>query len=471
MDISKYMNWCKSKYTHFIGIGGAGMSAIAAVLIEMGCKVSGSDLKLNGLAKKLRDKGAVIWEGHNGFKTDITGLVVVSSAIPRDNKELMEAKRANIPVVQRAEMLNILMRDKKGIVVTGSHGKTTTTSMISLIFEKTGLDPTVLIGGELNDIGGNAKLGKGDYLVAEGDESDGSFLKLFPHMAVITNIEDDHLDYYKNLENIKKAFSAFISQISPQGGVVVCKDSKNVKDIIENYRGNVVTYGIEEGADIFAKINYLSEFSSVSTIYIDGKNVGELKLNVPGKHNVCNALAALGVSLNAGLEFQDVVRVLEGFRGASRRFQVLYEDDDILVVDDYAHHPTEIKATLAAARKGWAYRGGRVIAIFQPHRYTRTFYLKEKFAKAFGDADFVFLTEIYSAGERPIKNVSSRLIYEEMIKNGYTNIEYIPNKRDIPEKILEFLQPGDLLLFMGAGDIWEEGVEVAHSIREGLFVT
>ncbi len=470
MDISKYINWCRSKYTHFIGIGGAGMSAIAAVLLEMGCKVSGSDLKLNGLAKKLKDKGAIIWKGHNGFNTDITGLVVVSSAIPGNNRELIEAKQANIPVVQRAEMLNILMRDKKGVVVTGSHGKTTTTSMISLVFEKTGLDPTVLIGGELNDIGGNAKLGYGDYLIAEGDESDGSFLKLFPHMAVITNIEDDHLDYYKNLENIKKAFSAFVKQVSPEGGIVVCRDSYNIREIIKNYQGKIVTYGIEESAHIFAKIDHLSEFSSLSTVYIDGRPIGELKLNVPGKHNVCNALAAIGVGLNIGLEFRDIAKVLEGFRGASRRFQVLYEDDDILVVDDYAHHPTEIKATLAAARRGWAHRGKRVIAIFQPHRYTRTFYLKEKFANSFGDADFVFLTEIYPAGEKPIRGVSSRLIYEEMTKNGYTNIEYIPNKKEIPDRVLELLEPGDLLLFMGAGDIWEEGIEVAHSIKEGLFV-
>ncbi len=471
MDTGNYVRWCSSKYTHFIGIGGAGMSAIAAVLLDMGCKVSGSDIKLNGLAKRLKAKGAIISEGHNGFNIRNTGLVVVSSAIPEDNPEVREAKRAGIPVVQRAEMLNILMRNKKGIVISGSHGKTTTTSMISLILEKSGLDPTVLIGGELNDIGGNAKLGLGEYLVAEGDESDGSFLKLFPYMAVITNIEDDHLDYYKNLKNIKKAFSRFLLQVSPDGGIVVCRDSKNVKDVIKNYKGKILTYGMEKGADIFAEVTSLAEFSSTSLIYIKGEYKGLLKLSVPGKHNICNALAAIGVGLNVGIDFDTMREILEGFKGASRRFQTLYRDDDILVIDDYAHHPTEIKATLAAARKGWAYRKNRIIAVFQPHRYTRTFYLRKKFAQAFEDADIVILTEIYSAGEAPMPGVSSQLIYEEMKRERSKNLLYIPDKEEIPEKILELFQPGDIILFMGAGDIWEEGKRFVELLREEVLVT
>ncbi len=470
MNTLKFIKWCTSKYTHFIGIGGAGMSAIAAVLLDMGCKVSGSDIKLNGFAKRLRKKGAIISEGHNGFNLKNTGLVVVSSAIPEDNPEVREAKRAGIPVIQRAEMLNILMRDKKGIVISGSHGKTTTTSMISLVLEKAGLDPTVLIGGELNDIGGNAKLGSGEYLVAEGDESDGSFLKLFPYMAVITNIEDDHLDYYKNLENIKKAFFDFANQVSPQGGLIVCNDSPNLKEIIEKYKGKILTYGIREKSDISAEIVSLSDFHSISKIYVNGKHRGILRLSVPGIHNIYNALAAIGAGLRLNIDLNRITDILEKFRGASRRFQILYENEDFVVVDDYAHHPTEIKATLEAAKKSWEGKGGRIITVFQPHRYTRTFYLRKKFARAFADADFIYLTEIYSAGEEPIHGVSSSLIYEEMKKIGLENVSYVPNKRDLPELILEKIEPGDLLLFMGAGDIWEEGLEVAELLKREVLV-
>ncbi len=472
MDTSNYVKWCGSKYTHFIGIGGAGMSAIAAVLLDMGCRVSGSDIKLNGFAKRLRGKGAIISEGHNGFNIKNTGLVVVSSAIPSDNAEVREAKKANIPIIQRAEMLNILMQDKRGIVISGSHGKTTTTSMISLILEKAGLDPTVLIGGELNDIGGNAKLGRGEYLVAEGDESDGSLLKLFPYMAVITNIEDDHLDYYKNLKNIKKAFSKFLDQVSPQGGVVVCKDNENVIDIIGDFGGKVVTYGIKNRGDIYAIIDKTNEFTSSSRIYINDEYVGVLNLRVPGVHNVYNALAAIGISVNIGIGFERIAEILKDFRGASRRFQTLYKNDEFLVIDDYAHHPTEIAATIKTARIGWAHRLGRVVVVFQPHRYTRTQYLRKKFARSLKEADIVFLTEIYPAGEKPIHGVSSRLIYEEMMKDSDPHATfYVPDKTKIPHLLMDTVEPGDIILFMGAGDIWEEGVRFANLLRESVLLT
>ncbi len=471
MNTSNYIKWCRSKFTHFIGIGGAGMSAIAAVLLDMGCKVSGSDIKLNGFAKKLKRKGAIISEGHNGFNIKNTGLVVVSSAIPPDNAEVREAKKANIPIIQRAEMLNILMQNKKGIVISGSHGKTTTTSMISLILEKTGFDPTVLIGGELNDIGGNAKLGKGEYLVAEGDESDGSLLKLFPYMAVITNIEDDHLDYYKNLENIKKAFSKFLEQVSPQGGIVVCEDNENVMDIIDNFNGRVITYGLKNKGDIYAIVDKINEFTSSSRVYINNEYVGLLNLKVPGIHNVYNALAAIGISMNVGIEFERIVEVLKDFRGASRRFQTLYKNDEFLVIDDYAHHPTEVATTIRTAKIGWAHRAGRVIVVFQPHRYTRTHYLRKKFAKSLREADMVFLTEIYPAGEEPIHGVSSRLIYEEMVRDtSYLTAFYVPDKGEIPNLLIDTVEPGDIVLFMGAGDIWEEGVRFANLLKESVLL-
>lgn len=441
------------------------MSGIAKVLVELGYRISGSDLQVSDATKRLEASGATIYLGHEESNLDSrVNSVVVSSAIPRNNAEVMKARSLGIPVIQRAEMLGQLMKMQKGIAIAGAHGKTTTTSMVSLMFEKNGFDPTVVVGGELNDIGGNAKLGKGEYLVAEADESDGSFLKLQPNITVVTNVEDDHLDYYGTRENIENAFSEFIAATPDYGFTVLCLDDPVIRRLIARLRNGkrMFTYGFTDEADYYAKDVVLDGIETKAEIYYRDKHLGQLRLSIPGRHNVLNALAAVVIGINCGLDFEGVASSLQVFGGVQRRFQKIGVVDGISVYDDYAHHPTEIKATLSAAR---TMKPKRLIAVFQPHRYSRTQLLFREFGSAFQEADVLIVNEIYPAGEKPIPGVKAQLIIDEITKQTGQKVEYIAEKGAIPARLLEFVDAGDLVITLGAGNIWTIGFELYQTLN------
>ncbi len=440
------------------------MNGIAAILLGLGCRVSGSDLKPSVEIERLNALGASCYIGHAAENLAGADLVVASTAIPPTNVELAEAKRRGLPLVHRSEMLAWLMRRQKGIAIAGAHGKTTTTSMAALVLEKNGLDPTIVIGGELTDIGGNAKLGRGEYMVAEADESDGSFLTLDPFIEVITNIEDDHLDYYKNIENIVAAFREFLAKVPENGLAVLCCDDPRVRELLAQYNGPRLTYALDyPEADYIMKNIQLKKYVTAGDVYYQGEFLGKLKLNVPGRHNLLNALSVIAVGRFAGLTFESIASALKVFAGAGRRFQLMGEVCGIKVVDDYAHHPTEIKATLRAARQ---VKNGRVVVVFQPHRYTRTSILGERFGKAFKDADVIIISEIYSAGERPIEGVSAGTIVSAIEKNEGYKVIYLPTRQEIVEHLVLTARPGDMILTMGAGDICNVGGELVHRLKE-----
>ncbi|MCL0028197.1 UDP-N-acetylmuramate--L-alanine ligase [Peptococcaceae bacterium] len=450
---------------HFVGIGGSGMSGIARVLAESGYEITGSDLKNTDVIEKLRSIGIKCFIGHDSKNIGEAKMVVVSTAIPKNNPEVVEARKRGIPVIHRGEALAILMNNSKGIAVTGSHGKTTTTSMLALITEKSGYDPTVIIGSELDCIGGNAKKGKGEYLIAEADESDGSFLLLNPHMSIITNIEDDHMDYYKTIDNVIAAFKRFLCQVDPKGLAILFYDDPNIQKIIKEAKVPVVTYGMSDSACYRLKNLSLNCSVSSADVYKEGKYIGKIELSVPGIHNLLNALAATALSMNIGIDFKTIAKALAGFKGARRRYQLLGEINGIKVIDDYAHHPTEIKATLKAARQ----TNSRIIAVFQPHRYTRTKHLYERFGKALLDADVVIISDIYSAGEKPIEGVSTKLIFDVVQKYKKSGeVLYIENLSDIARYLMGIVQPKDIVLTMGAGDVRKCGVELINMLKINL---
>ena len=455
----------KKLHIHFIGIGGSGMSGLASILLDLGYKISGSDIATSKITKRLADKGAIIFKGHNENNVEGVNLVVISSAISESNSEIRGAIDRKITIIKRAEMLARLMNNKYGIAVAGTHGKSTTASMISLLLEKSGFDPTVVVGGELNNFKNNAKLGKGNYIVVEADESDGSFLELNPRMAVVTNIEDDHLDHYGNMENILKEFKKFIDKVPDNGRVILCKDCDNVKGLAKQCERNYVSYGIFTEADLVAKDIELDKLNSKSKIYWQGEKIGELYLKVAGYHNILNALAAIAVARELGISFMEITKILETFQGVHRRMEIVANlNDKILILDDYAHHPTEIKATLSALRTSWQDR--RIIAVFQPHRYSRTKLLAEKFGKAFFDADCVVINDIYSANEPPISGISGETIFKEVKKSNHRQIKYLPSKDDILSYLSEIVQSGDIIITMGAGDIWTVGQELAEQLKK-----
>lgn len=452
----------KKKSFHFIGIGGAGMSGLARILLDMGHEVTGSDLNSTQVTEKLEMLGAKCYKGHSALNIINPDLVVVSTAIPSDNPELLVAQKKGIPVIHRGDVLAMLMGLQRGIAVCGAHGKTTITSMIASVLEKNQLDPTIVIGGELTEIGGNAKLGRGEYLVAEADESDGSFLKLYPEVSVITNIEDDHMDYYGDMSEIIVAFEKFLDQTS--GVAVVCLDDVNVRQIISSYNKPLITYGIDsiEADYTVGKIKYDSTGIN-GDIYFRGEYLGMLKLSVPGRHNLLNALAAVAVARMSGLSFEQISDSLKTFKGAARRFHLLGEVEGVKVVDDYAHHPSEIYVTLQAAKQVEA---GRLIAVFQPHRYTRTSFMYERFGEVLSDADEVIISDIYSAGEKPIEGIHAGLIVESLKKNGFNNVKFIATLDEIVEYLTDFVQNGDLVLTMGAGNVWMAGMKLVNRLRE-----
>ncbi len=455
----------KKMHIHFIGIGGSGMSGLASILLDSGYKVSGSDIESSKITSRLADKGAIIFKGHNENNVENADLVVISSAIHESNPEIKGAKNRKITMIKRAEMLARVMDNKYGIAVAGTHGKSTTASMISLLLEKGGFDPTVVVGGEQNNFKSNAKLGKGNHIVVEADESDGSFLELNPRMAVVTNIEDDHLDHYKNMENILKDFKKFIDKVPNNGRVILCKDCVNIKGLAKQYERNYVSYGIFTEADLMAKDIELDKLNSKSKIYWQGERIGELYLKVAGYHNILNALAAIAVARELGMNFMEITKILETFQGVHRRMEIIANlDDKILILDDYAHHPTEIKATLSALKSGWQDR--RIIAVFQPHRYSRTKLLAEKFGKAFFDADCVIINDIYSANESPISGISGETIFKEVNKSNHRKVKYLPSKEEILSYLSEIVRPGDIIITMGAGDIWTVGQELAEQLNK-----
>jgi len=454
----------KTQHAHFIGIGGSGMNGIAMIMLGLGFKVSGSDLKPSAVTERLEALGATFYTGHSRNNLGNADLVVASTAIPLDNEELAEAKKRGLKVVHRSEMLAWLMNRQKGIAVAGAHGKTTTTSMLALVFEKNNLEPTIIIGGELADIGGNAKLGRGEYLIAEADESDGSFLKLEPLIEVITNIEDDHLDYYKSVDKIINAFRKFLAKVPENGLAVVCLDDPKLAELLEGFDRPRKTYALDNPeADYIVSNIQLDNNVTSGDIYYQGSYLGTLKLKVPGRHNLSNALAVVAAARFVGLSFDRIAAVLENFSGAGRRFQLTGEVGGIKVVDDYAHHPTEIKATLKAAVQ---VNIGRVISVFQPHRYTRTSILGERFGEAFTDADIVIVSELYSAGEQPIEGVSAKKIISAIERHDGREVIFLPTIREIVDFLVRTVRPGDMVITMGAGDIWNAGVELVNRLKE-----
>jgi len=455
----------KTKHIHFVGIGGIGMSGIAELLLSLGYRVSGSDLRATDITRRLEQLGGVIHEGHEAAWAAGADVVVTSTAIAADNPEVVAAKEAHEPVVQRAEMLAELMRLKKyGIAVAGSHGKTSTTSMVAAILAEAGLDPTVVVGGKVHGLGSNAKLGEGEFLVAEADESDGSFLKLSPVIEVVTNIDLEHLDYYRDIEHIKEYFLAFIDRLPFYGVAVVCIDNDNIAQVLPRIQKRIATYGLTEQADLQAV--KITSGNGVSQFTVRNRNgeLGVIRLNRPGKHLVYNSLAAISVGLELEIDFAVIARALENFQGVQRRLQVKGEAGGVLVVDDYGHHPTEIKATLDAVREGWPER--RVVVAFQPHRYSRTKGLFADFTTAFRRADVLVLTDIYPAGEQPIEGITSERLLEAVKEHGQRQAYCIPQLVQQPQALAALLQPGDLLLTLGAGNIVRVGEQLLDLLAE-----
>ncbi|MEO0258093.1 MAG: UDP-N-acetylmuramate--L-alanine ligase [candidate division WOR-3 bacterium] len=451
----------KYKKIHFIGIGGAGMSGIAEVLHNLGFKITGSDIQENEVTKHLEDIGIKIYYGHHPDHVDDADLVVISTAVKEDNIEVQKAREKQIPVIRRALMLAELTRIKYSIAVSGAHGKTTTTSMIADVLAKGGLDPTVIVGGVIKGLKSGAKLGHSDFLVVEADESDMSFLHLFPTIVVITNIDLEHLDCYGDLNNIKKAFIQFSENVPFYGAVVANIDDRNTVEILPSIERRKITYGFALAADVYAKDikrgNSFSEFS----VYYKKSKIGDVRLNVPGIHNIKNALAAVAVGLELGIDTPHIIAGLQEFKGVARRFEVKGKKNDIIIVDDYGHHPNEIIETLKTARD---FHSGRIVVIFQPHRYTRTYYLHEQFGTAFFNADLLIITEIYPAGEKPIEGVTAKLIYDAVKKYGHKNALYIPELSYAVEFLKKELKPGDMLLTIGAGNIYKVGDEILRTL-------
>lgn len=444
---------------HFVGIGGIGMSGIAEVLLNLGYKVSGSDLRESDTTERLRQLGGEISIGHSAENLSNVDVVVTSTAVQQDNPEVVEARCRMVPVIPRAEMLAELMRMKYGIAIAGTHGKTTTTSMVATVLTTAGIDPTIVIGGKLNTLGSNAKLGKGDFLVAEADESDGSFLKLSPSIAVVTNIDADHLDYYDGgLEQIKDIFTEFINKIPFYGLAIICLEDKNVAECIPRIKKRFMTYGLSSQADLRATHIRLEGFNTSFTAHYKGYRLGEITFKMPGAHNVLNALACTAVALELDIPFQTIQEGFARFGGVGRRFTVKGEVAGIMVVDDYGHHPTEIKATLEAARNGWPER--RVVVAFQPHRYSRTKELFNEFVTCFYDADLLILTDIYAAGEQPLEGISSELLAEEVRRHGQRDVTCIPDRLELPRYLAGIVQEGDIVITLGAGNIWQAGEEL-----------
>ncbi|MBU1902305.1 MAG: UDP-N-acetylmuramate--L-alanine ligase [Proteobacteria bacterium] len=446
----------KVKHIHFVGIGGIGMSGLAELLINLGYKVSGSDLKATAVTRRLASFGGSIFEGHSRENVEGADVVVYSSAVGGANPEILEAKERYVPVIPRAEMLAELMRLKYGVAIAGAHGKTTTTSMIASILTCGQLDPTVVIGGRLDIWGGsNAKLGQGDILVAEADESDGSFLVLSPTIAVVTNIDHEHMDHYGNIDAIRQTFVDFINKVPFYGSAILCLDNEEIQGIIPRLKKRCLTYGMTPQADLRGRDLEKERWGATLEVIFRGSSLGRLTVGMPGEHNVLNALAATAVGLELDLGFGVIKEGLRALGGLSRRFQLKGEKNGVLFLDDYGHHPTEIMATLKTAKECWPER--RLIVVFQPHRYTRTQALLDRFVISFNDADILLVCPIYSAGEAPIEGITGERLSQCIKDHGHKEVVFCSRQEEVAPILLDLVQPDDLVMTLGAGNIYQEG--------------
>jgi UDP-N-acetylmuramate--alanine ligase len=453
----------KKHKIHFVGIGGIGMSGIAEVLLNSGYVVTGSDLQESEVTRRLRSLGARVFVGHQ--EVNLAGnpsVVVISTAVKYSNPEVLEARRRHIPVIPRAEMLAELMRMKYGVAVAGSHGKTTTTSMIAAVLSTAGLDPTMVIGGRVHMLGTNAKMGEGEFLIAEADESDGSFLLLSPTIAVVTNIDKEHMDFHQTMERLNDSFLTFINQVPFYGLAVLCIDDANVHGLLPKAKKRFTTYGLSAEADYSAQDLKMTAAGVEFTVLRHGKSLGRLHLNLPGRHSATNALAAVAVAHELEIPFTAVVEGLGAFTGIHRRFEIKGEPKGIMVVDDYGHHPTEIRATIGAIRDSWK---RPLTVIFQPHRFTRTRDLFDEFLTAFEGADRLVLTEIYPAGEDPIAGITGEALYQAIKRKGHLDVEFVPDKNHIVAQLAEKLNGGDIALTLGAGDIYKVGEALVEALK------
>ncbi len=451
----------KIKRIHFVGIGGIGMSGIAEVLINMGYEISGSDIGQSSTVKRLKDLGANITIGHRAENVKGSGVVVTSSAIRPDNPEVLGAKELNIPVIPRAEMLAELMRLRYGIAVAGSHGKTTTTSMVAAVLSYGKLDPTIVVGGKVTAMGTNARLGRGDFMVVEADESDGSFLRLSPVISVLTNIDEEHMDHYKDMDELESAFSTFINKIPFYGLSVLCIDCPRTKKLSKDFKKRFLTYGFDKEAELRAQNVTISSFETKFEVFLNDEELGSVTLNVPGYHNAQNALAAIAVGMELGMSFENTSKGLSEFRGIDRRLQIKGEGRGIRVIDDYAHHPREIEVTLSAVKES---HSGRVVVIFQPHRYSRTKLLFDEFARVLVDTDMLYIMDIYAASEDPISGVSSESLSKAVIEKGGKNVRHL-NGDDMVSTVLGELKENDVVITLGAGNVWAFGEKIVEELR------
>jgi UDP-N-acetylmuramate--alanine ligase len=463
------------RVVHFVGIGGIGMSGIAELLHNLGYKVTGSDIRESATTRRLEGLGIKVAIGHRAENIDDAHVLVFSSAVSYDNPEVYEAQERSIPVIPRAEMLAEIARLKYGILVAGTHGKTTTTSLISTLLAYGGLDPTVVIGGRLKATGSNARLGQGAFLVAEADESDGSFLKLSPTIAVVTNIDREHMDFFRTIDVLKGAFLHFINKVPFYGVSVICIENEHVRDLLPKIHRRYITYGLSNEAELYAE-NIDKGFASVNfDVCYKGERIERFELPMPGIHNVLNCLAAIGVVLVLKMHVSIIKEALKDFNGVQRRFELKGEVNGVRVFDDYGHHPAEIRATLRAAKEGLLFekhkrRGtrrktGRLFVLFQPHRYTRTRDLMKEFSTSFHDADSLVLLDIYSAGEKPINGVNSAALVRRIKRRGIKDALYIKNKSEVIDHIVSRIQSGDMVLTLGAGDVWKLGEAILQNIR------
>ena len=448
----------KKYHIHFVGIGGIGMSGIAELLLNLGYTVSGSDLKSSDITERLRSLGGVIHEGHAAERIQGADVVVVSSAVRPDNPEVQAAQRASIPVIPRAEMLAELMRLKYSIAVAGAHGKTTTTSIVAAVLASGGLDPTVVIGGKLIGVGTNAVLGRGDFIVAEADESDGSFLRYSPTIAVVTNIDREHLDFYPDLAAIQRVFQEFIDRIPFYGLAVLCLDNEPIQDLIPHIKKRYTTYGMNPQADFQIRNVVVEGRRTRFSVFRRRRKLGRFKLNLPGIHNVYNATASIAVATELDIPIASIQAALERLSGVQRRLEVRGEVNGVAVVDDYGHHPTEIKMTLQAVRECWPER--RLVVVFQPHRYTRTRALLDEFARAFYQSDVLVVLPIYAASEEPIAGITGQALSERIKAHGHKQVIFAEGIAAAAVQLKSLLMPGDLLLTLGAGDVWKVGAEL-----------
>ncbi|MFL5354420.1 UDP-N-acetylmuramate--L-alanine ligase [Archangium sp.] len=450
-------------HVHFVGIGGIGMSGIAEVLLNQGYKVSGSDLKASEITRRLQGLGATIYEGHRSENLVQADVVVISSAVRKDNPEVVTARQKKIPVIPRAEMLAELMRLKYAVAVAGSHGKTTTTSMVATVLSAAGLDPTAVVGGKVNVLDSNAKLGKSELMVVEADESDGSFLHLHPSITVVTNIDPEHMDHYGTLDNLKDAFTAFCNRVPFYGLNVLCLDNPNVQSLLPRLEKRFVTYGSSHQADYRLEGIRLEGFTTRFEAFRRDEPLGEFRVRMVGAHNALNALAVIAVAEEMDIPLDVVRSALSEFGGVQRRFTVRGEVAGVTVVDDYGHHPTEVQATLAGARRAF---GKRLVVAFQPHRYTRTHDLLKEFATSFNDADVVFVTSVYAAGEEPIPGATGDALAEAVRVHGHRDVTFVEKRADIARTLLPRLHEGDIVLTLGAGDITQVGPELVELLKQ-----